>query len=304
MQPGDGVHTRQNQTAAGKRLSTQQRKLMQVVKPLNNIINQAQLHSDKSKYDNYGHRLAESENFVEAGLHSMDNKNNQHYKSGLTETPMAPLIMKELEEESTLADLITSQESLQKMLNKIQTTQNRDLDVNIVSRDNYKLKKKVFRNSSHYFSKAQDVNSLKRMNYEPEIQQLFKKRQKSPEEIEFAQQRSESLFDIHTQKISQDLNYRSGGLSPNNKLQSSNMFEVRQEMSESNLISNPNIGHIGKNGLGIHQRLTGLSKNKLTQMKEAKMDNRNHFFGQRSYSVSKQRIKPAKLGPPHIENCC
>lgn len=100
----------------------------------------------------------------------MDNKNNQHYKSGLTETPMAPLIMKELEEESTLADLITSQESLQKMLNKIQTTQNRDLDVNIVSRDNYKLKKKVFRNSSHYFSKAQDVNSLKRMNYEPEIQ--------------------------------------------------------------------------------------------------------------------------------------
>ena len=38
------------------------KKLIEVVKPLNNIINQAQIYSDKSKYDNYGRKIEDSEN--------------------------------------------------------------------------------------------------------------------------------------------------------------------------------------------------------------------------------------------------
>ena len=182
---------------------------------------------------------------------------------------MAPLIRREVEEDSIIGDPITSQESLQKMLNKI-SSQPRDLDVNIVSRDNYKLKQKVFRNTSHYFSKAQDVSSLKRMNYEPEIQKLFRKRQKSPQEIEYAQKRSESLFDIQTQKLAQERkHHRSGRLSPSHtgtRESWNNMSEIRHELSDTTLLAKDYLEKIAENTYGAHKRMYGPSPTQLSRI--------------------------------------
>ena len=124
---------------------------------------------------------------------------------------------------------------------------------------------------------------------------MFKKRQKSPEEIEYAQQRSESLCDVQTQKLSQEMHHKSGGLSPHNRESWNNMFEIRQDMSETTLRSNPHLQRIDERG-------PRPSTNQLELIKEATNSNRGPVFGQRSYSVSKQRMKLTKIGTSHRPN--
>lgn len=146
------------------------------------------------------------------------------------------------------------------------------------------------------------------MNYEPEIQKLFRKRQKSPQEIEYAQKRSESLFDIQTQKLALERkHHRSGRLSPSHtgtRESWNNMSEIRHELSDSTLLAKDYLEKIAENTYGAHKRMYGPSPTQLSRIKEAANENRGPFFGRRSYSVSKQRVRPNKRGAPHIENCC
>ena len=128
--------------------------MKEVIRPLNKIINEAQILSDYSKFDQSGHRML----------------NTNHLKE------MVPLIVQEAELDDDV--VVTGGNS------KIaRATPDGDLNPNLLARDNYKLKSKVFRNSSHYFSRAQDVSPLDSCNYENQLQQLFIKRQKSPQEM-------------------------------------------------------------------------------------------------------------------------
>lgn len=73
-----------------------------------------------------------------------------------------------------------------------------DLNTDQRCNDNYRLKKKVFRNSSHYFSKAQNDDVLPR-HHEPErVAKLLRRKQKTQSEIDAASPNM-SLFDLQTQ---------------------------------------------------------------------------------------------------------
>lgn len=66
---------------------------------------------------------------------------------------MAPLIMREVEDDRCAGMAEETLEALSKYYHK-HNIYNRQIDRNTLSRDNFRFRQKVFRNSSHYFSRA------------------------------------------------------------------------------------------------------------------------------------------------------
>ena len=89
---------------------------MNVIKPLKNIINKAQIHTDNSQYDTYGNRFG---------------NNTEHL------SVMVPLILKGVNEDR-VPDPNSTLLSLQKMIEQVKGTRQDNMDPNTMARDNYR----------------------------------------------------------------------------------------------------------------------------------------------------------------------